>query len=625
MAEKMQTERGTKRISYNLEPDYTKPLDRMPSDIEGRLFRHIVFLYGEEAAPGIIVELKRLLTVHCAHKPQELCEVEKSYDPEERFTEKDVVLIAYGDIVHGGEGQKTLSTLYEFVNTYNRGFINTIHILPFFPYTSDRGFSVIDYLSVDPRLGSWDDIIRLGKEYNLMFDGVFNHVSSQSRMFKSFLNGHPFYKEFFIAYDSPDDLTPDQRGKIFRPRTTDILTRFYTIEGIKYVWTTFSDDQIDLNFRNPYVLLRIVEALLFYVRQGANIIRLDAVTYIWAEPGTECVHLPETHEVIKLLRSVLDAVAPGVALLTETNVPHEDNVSYFGNGYDQAHMVYNFALPPLILFTFYTGDATILSQWAGSFTTPSGFTSFFNILDTHDGIGLMGAKGILFPEQVDLIIRKAILHGAHVSYKGTEEKKQEPYEINSTWWSALNGNAADESLRLQVSRFLASRSIALALKGIPGLYVHGIIGTENDPEIVRQTGSSRDINRQVIEFADMAKAMEEPESKLSIIAARSAPLYNARIRYRAFHPRGEQLVPYLSPDIFVVLRTSPEGNQHILAITNITDHETAAIIPLTTIGVGSSQWFDLLSGRGWEISDERLLIELQPYEVIWLIPADELQ
>lgn len=611
------------RIFYNLEPDYTKPLYETPPDIENRLLRHLSFLYGQETASSILPELRRLLVVHCAHKPQALIDYEHSYDPGERFTEKDMVLITYGDIVHGGEGQKTLSTLYDFVKTYNRGSINTIHLLPFFPYTSDRGFSVIDYLSIDPRLGSWDDILRLGHEYNLMFDGVFNHVSSQSRMFKGFLNGHPFYKGFFIAYDSPDGLTPDQRSKIFRPRTSDILTKFHTIEGVKYVWTTFSDDQIDLNFRNPFVLLRVVEALLFYIRQGANIIRLDAVTYIWAEPGTECVHLPETHEVIKLLRSVADAVAPGTALLTETNVPHEDNVSYFGNGYDQAHMVYNFALPPLILYTFYTGDATVLTQWAGSFTTPSGFTTFLNILDTHDGIGLMGAKGILFPEQIDLIIHQAVLRGACVSYKAREEKTQEPYEINSTWWSALNGAGANEDLPFQVSRFLASRSIALVLKGIPGLYVHGIIGTENDPEIVQQSGSNRDINRQVIECSNMTKELENPESKLSLIARRSAPLYRNRTRYRAFHPRGGQEVLYLTPQVFAVLRTSPEGDQHILAMTNVTDSQTAVEVPIATIGVRSGQWFDLLSGRQWETAHGKLFIPFQPYEVIWLIPAPE--
>jgi len=147
-----------------------------------------------------------------------------------------------------------------------------------------------------------------------------------------------------------------------------------------------------------------------YVRRGADIIRLDAVTYLWAEPGTRCIHLEQTHQIVKLLRDVLDVVAPHVALITETNVPHEENISYFGNGYDEAQMVYNFALPPLVLYTMYKEDATVLSEWASNLEPPSDQTCFFNFLDSHDGIGLLGVKNILPKNQIDFIIEKAKDH-----------------------------------------------------------------------------------------------------------------------------------------------------------------------------------------------------------------------
>ena len=277
---------------YDLEPDYTRPLFEIPPAAREQMFNRLRFLYGEDEAEATMPELERLLKVHYAHKPQEMIEAEKQCDPKERFTEKDIILITYGDLLLG-DGDSPLTTLHNLVNTYNPGSLNTIHILPFFPYSSDRGFSIKDFSSVDPRLGTWEDIRKMSSQYQLMFDGVLNHASSESKMFKEFLSGHQFYRDFFIAYKSPDDLTPDQRSKIFRPRTSDILTRFQTIDGPRFVWTTFSGDQIDLNFRNPAVLTRVVEGLLFYARQGANIIRLDAVTYVWAEPGTECVHLAD--------------------------------------------------------------------------------------------------------------------------------------------------------------------------------------------------------------------------------------------------------------------------------------------------------------------------------------------
>jgi sucrose phosphorylase len=610
-------------IPYFDEPDYARPPLEIPTEVREDLFIRLRFLYGEAAAKQWMPELERILKVHCAHKPQEMVEAEKNFDPKDRFTEKDMILITYGDLVHGEE-HSPLATLYKFVDTHNLGAINTLHILPFFPYSSDRGFAVVDFQRVDPKLGTWEDIRSMGWCYQLMFDGVLNHCSSGSRMFREFCNGNPYYKKFFICYQSPEDLTPDQRSKIFRPRTSDILTRFDTIEGPKWVWTTFSDDQIDLNFRNPAVLMRILAGLLFYVRQGADILRLDAVTYLWAEPGTECVHLPETHEIVKILRDVVDVVAPGVALITETNVPHEDNISYFGNGHDEAHMVYNFALPPLVLYTFYTGDATSLSQWAQSIKNPSDVATFFNILDTHDGIGLMGVKGILSKEDIQLIIEKAKEHGAFISYKMTEDSTEEPYEINVTWWSAINRDDSDEDMGLQVRRYIASRSISLVIQGVPGVYVHGAIGTSSDHELVRRTNHKRDVNRGVIDSKSVAEGFRDPNSKISHLRIQGSKLNLTRTRERAFHPHGEKQVLMVSTKVFTVLRTSPEGDQHILTMTNVTSSRAQIEISLSDLNTQESRWYDLLGEKEWITAGDKISITLQPYDVVWLKPCSEL-
>ncbi len=611
-------------LRYNHDPDYTKPLFKISSKARERMFGRLRFLYGDAQAKAYMPELERILKVHYAHKPQEMIDAEKHFDPRERFTEKEMVLITYGDLIRGQE-RSPLATLHKFVNTYNRGAISTLHILPFFPYSSDKGFAIIDFSRVDPKLGTWEDIEDMSGRYNLMFDGVLNHCSSRSQMFREFLDGNSDYRDFFIFYTSPDELTADQRSKIFRPRTSDILTKFDTIDGPRYVWTTFSDDQIDLNYRNPAVLMMVIQGLLLYVRRGADILRLDAVTYIWAEPGTECVHLQQTHEIVKLLRDVMDVVAPGVALITETNVPHADNVSYFGNGYDEAHMVYNFGLSPLVLHTFYRQDTTILSSWAENLKVDSDVATFFNILDTHDGIGLMGVKGILSKEDLDFIIQGAIERGAHISYKMTEDRTEEPYEINTTWWSAINPDDTQENIAFQVKRYIASRSIGLVLQGVPGVYAHGVIGTPNDHELVRKTGIKRDVNRGMIDSKAVAEGLKDPDSKISNIRREERGIHLIRTGQRAFHPHGNQHVLMISPDVFTVLRTSPEGDQHILAITNVTNRVCSIEIPLFEVNVGETRWYDLIGEKEWVAENRKLSITLQPYDVIWLKPYAEME
>ena len=482
MATLESTRRG-ELLAHLPEPDYTRPLLTLSAEQRLRILDLLGLMYGPAEAERIIPELERLLRVYYAHKPQPLVDADAAFTPAERFSERDVVLITYGDLLTT-PGRPPLQVLASFLRRFMHGAINTVHILPFFPYSSDRGFSIVDYEEVDPRLGSWDDIAVLAAEFRLMFDGVFNHASSRSRWFQQFLNGHPGYDDFFVAFTTRDAIDPDYLRLILRPRTSDLLTPFRTINGMRFVWTTFSPDQVDLNFRSPRVLLRVVEILLAYVQRGADVVRLDAVTYIWRELGTSCAHLRETHALVQLFRAILDVAAPRVALITETNVPHADNISYFGNGVDEAQLVYNFALPPLVLHTFHTGSCDTLARWARTLTPISDTANYFNFLSSHDGVGLLGARGILTEDEVAALVDRTIAHGGFVSYRSNGDGTQSPYELNITWYSALNREGSGESQALQVARFLAARAIALALRGVPGIYLPTLFGAKNDTEAV---------------------------------------------------------------------------------------------------------------------------------------------
>jgi len=606
-------------------PDYSKPLLELSENTMKCLHERLKFLYGEDQAGKWLPELERIMKVHHAHKTPEILELETAAAKADQFTERDLILITYGDLIRC-ETHSPLAGIGRILEKSQlRGIFNTVHILPFFPYSSDKGFSVLDFESVDPNLGSWQDIEAIGRKYRMMFDGVLNHISSKSHAFQEFLNGNPSYINSVIAYDSPDALTPEQRRILMRPRTSDILTPYQSIHGTVYVWTTFSADQIDLNYKNPAVLMYIIETLLLYVRHGADILRLDAVTYLWDEPGTPSVHLKQTHEIIKILRDVMDAVAPTITLLTETNVPHKDNVSYFGNGSDEAHMVYNFALPPLVLHTFYQEDASKLSAWAENLEYNSKTTTYLNMLDTHDGVGLMGVRNILSDSELKKLVDKAKSHGALISYRTKEDGSEDPYEINSTWFSALNFDNSGEDIAFQVKRFVASRCIALVIRGVPAVYLHGLIGTANDIEGVLRSKSKRDINRKMVLEKDVFQALEDPNSRFSHIVQQFIRAAEIRIRQPAFHPNGNQQVFQLDPQLFTVLRTSPDGSSNVLAITNAANKECTISVSLETIGVEGDHWYDLVGRRGWRATRGSIELTIQPYDVLWLAPYADLE
>jgi len=599
------------------EPDYSRPLLQVSEAQRDRLVGLLSVMYGPDAAAEHYPELERLMRVYHAHKSPELVAADARFPPADRFSERDVVLITYGDLLTM-PGRPSLRVLSSFLRRFMKGAINTVHILPFFPYSSDRGFSIIDYEEVDPRLGSWDDIAEMASAFRLMFDGVFNHASSKSRWFQRFLSGRPGYEDFFVAFSTQDAVSPDYLRLILRPRTSDLLTPFRNINGTRYVWTTFSPDQVDLNFRNPRVLLRVVEILLTYVRRGADLVRLDAVTYIWRELGTSCAHLRETHALVQLFRAILDVVAPRVGLITETNVPHDDNVSYFGDGSDEAQMVYNFALPPLVLHTFHTGSCATLAAWARTLTKVSDTATYFNFLSSHDGVGLLGARGILTEDEITALVERTVAHGGFVSYRSNGDGTQSPYELNITWYSALNREGGGESQALQVARFLAARAVALALRGVPGIYLPTLFGAKNDTEAVLKGAEKRSINRRTYDEATLMRLLGDPECWVSQVARGMRRLVAQRIEQPAFHPNAEQTVLDLGPSVFGLYRERI-GVQHLVALTNACDREVRVRVPVGDIG-DARLWRDVLSTARYQATEGVLSVALPPYGVAWLTP-----
>ncbi|MDR2071231.1 MAG: alpha-amylase [Treponema sp.] len=508
--------------------------------------------------------------------------------------EKDLLMISYGDAIHR-DGEAPLKTLKEFLDGEFRDCVNLVHLLPMFPYSSDDGFSVIDYREIDPALGTWEDIKSLKSGYDLMFDAVINHVSRKSRYFEGFVSGEDRCRDFFISADPGADYS-----SVTRPRALPLLTPVETAEGTKYLWTTFSDDQIDLNYRNPLVLLEILDVLLLYASRGARFIRFDAIGFAWKELGTSCMHLPQVHQMVKLMRLILQSCAPGCSIITETNVPHRDNVSYFGVG-DEAAMVYQFPLPPLTLFSFLTGNASRLTDWAAALEPAVPGTAYLNFLASHDGIGLRPVEDLLSGEERDLMVQETLDRGGEIGYRTLPDGSQEPYELNINYLDAIAADAKDDETRAQ--KFMASQCVLLSMMGLPAVYYHSLVGSRGDREGYVKSGIKRRINREKLDLPKLRPELRNPGSLRGLVASRYKALIRLRRETPAFHPNSPQQVLRLGAEIFALLRG--EGSERVLALVNVSGKTLS-----TSTGLPGK---DLVSGE-----DCGPAVEMAPWQYRWI-------
>ena len=555
------------------------------------------FLYGRARGDRAEAALDRLLDRYRPRLPQR---------PPREFDEGSVLLITYGDTFLQ-PGRRPLRALSQFAARHLAGLVSGVHVLPFFPSSSDYGFSVVDYGRVDPGLGTWADVAALHDRFELMVDFVLNHVSAEGAWFAAFRRGSPRYRRFFVTADPTADLS-----RVTRPRTSPLLTPVETSGGERWVWTTFSADQVDVNYAEPAVLLRMVEVMLRYVERGADLLRLDAVGYLWKELGTPCIHLPQTHEIVKLLREVLDEVAPHVALVTETNVPHADNVAYFGDGHDEAQMVYQFPLAPLVLDAFHRADGSRLARWASGLATPSPRTAFFNFLASHDGIGVVPARGLLPEADVDALVRQTLAHGGQVSARANPDGTESPYELNATFFDALSDpHDGREAWRVKRDRFLCAHAIMLALAGVPGVYVHSLFGSHNDHSGHRRSGWKRDLNHERLQVATLEAELADPTSEKAEVFSGMRALLAARRAHPAFHPAAPQHVVCTDGPVLAV-RRGPRDGRSVVALHNVSAGPQR--VDPERLGQDPGPHHDLV--RNEDLAPGELV--LGAYEVRWL-------
>ena len=503
-----------------------------------------------------------------------------------QWSEEDVILITYGDSVIKAN-EPPLKTLKHFLDRTIENTINSVHILPFFPYSSDDGFAVIDYSSVNESLGTWQDIESISKDYHLMSDLVINHCSSRSAWFDNFIKGEGQGSDYFFTA-----LPGDNLSDVVRPRTSPLLKEVETGKGKKFVWCTFSHDQVDFDFRNPEVLKAFTSTIRQYLDMGVKIFRLDAIAFLWKVVGSTSVNLPETHEVVRLLRTLIESAEPQAIIITETNIPNTQNLTYFGNA-NEAHGIYNFSLPPLLLNTLLTGNCLYLKRWLMSMPPSQDGTMYFNFIASHDGIGLRPAEGLLSEDELDNLVHTVENFGGKISWRTSDNGEQKAYEINISLYDAMQGtvNGKDE---WNFERFICAHAIMFALEGIPGIYIHSLLGTQNDYQKLANTHHNRSINRHRWQEEALEEALADKDLHHEKVLSTLKSLLNTRIRQSAFHPNATQFTLHLGLQLFGFWRQSQDRKQSIFCVSNISDQVIA--LPLSELNlIITDSWFELIN------------------------------
>jgi sucrose phosphorylase len=524
------------------------------------------------------------------------------------------VMITYGDSFLSPH-EKPLITLKHFLDEHCEGLINSVHILPFFPFSSDDGFSVMDFSCVNEALGDWDDIKSISHNYRLMADLVINHCSSRSLWFQNFIKGEGPGHDYFYTESLAADLS-----QVVRPRTCDLLRETHTEKGVQHVWCTFSHDQVDLDFRNPQVLLQFIKIIRQYLDMGVRIFRLDAIAFLWKKVGSPSINLEETHNVVRLLRLLIEHAQSDAVIITETNIPNRENLSYFGNA-NAAHCVYHFSLPPLLVNTLLTGNSHHLKLWLMSMPPAQQGTTYFNFIASHDGMGLRPVEGILADDETQVLVDTLQSFGGRISWRALENDEGEaikkPYEVNISLFDALQGTLKGADA-LGIERFICAHAIMLGLEGIPGIYVHSLLATRNDYQRMENTGHNRSINRHQWQYDELETLLVpggEVESHHPIVFTELKRLLTIRQQQKAFHPNAPQFTLHLGDFIFAYWRQSHDREQSIFCISNVSDQTQEFM--LSDINLESTDdWFDLMTGK--EMIRQDMLIQLAPYQTLWI-------
>jgi sucrose phosphorylase len=568
-------------------------------ELYGRLTSHLHFIYPDRDEDKLTRKIIKLFDLKKKQsKPRWF---------KNNWNEKDIAVITYANSFVR-EGEMPLETLDNFLQNHLKDDISWVHILPFFPFSSDDGFAVIDYSQVNESFGDWSHVEKIAKHFSLMADLVVNHCSGMSRWFEQFKRSKKPGRDYFFEVDPDSDLS-----MVVRPRTSPLLREVQTLDGVKHIWCTFSHDQPDLNFRNPDVLLEMLKIIKDYIDRGVKVFRLDAVAFVWKEPGSPSVNLDQTHEIVRLIRTLIEYYSAGTVLITETNIPNRENISYFGNA-NEAHIIYNFSLPPLVLHAMVSGNCHALKSWMMAMPPAQHGTTFLNFLASHDGIGLRPLEGLLSDDELSHLIGAMENNGGLVSWRSLENGESKPYELNITLFDAMKGTLENPDDGFQEARFICAHIIMLSVEGLPAFYIHSLLATKNDQVKYRNSNNNRAINRHNWNMDKLERLLRRNNHHTRIFRELKR-LISIRRQQKAFHPNATMFTMHLGDEVFGYWRQTVKRDQSIFCLNNVSS-KVQEILKNSVNLSATESWTDLISGK--TLPEGENILTLQPYQSLWL-------
>ena len=519
------------------------------------------------------------------------------------ISEKTSLVISYGDNIYSSQSS-SMKIFQKFFQKNLEKLFDTIHFLPFYPSSSDSGFAVKDHYQIDKKIGNWSDLKKISKSKKIMADVVINHASARGLWFKNFLKRKKPGKDYFLTVNSKFNTS-----KVVRPRDHKLLKKIKIFEKNDYLWRTFSPDQIDLNFKNPSVLLRFIKIIIYLINNGVTIFRLDAIAYLWKQNGTKCINLSQTHEIIKLLRVVTSLLNVQTLIITETNLPEKENLSYFGKN-NEANWVYNFSLPPLLIHAFLFENSSYLNQWSRKLPSTKHGNCYLNFIASHDGIGIRPTEGILNEKTLSSFLKRLKKNGSKFSYRKVQNKSKKVYEANITVFDALRKSDFDPKGLFFLERYVSAHAIMISFEGIPAVYFNSLFGKSNDEAKYIITGNNRDVNRYKWNFNNITTKLRDKKSKQSIFYRNIGALLEIKRKQKAFHPNASRININLGPKIFCFKRISKDKKQSIICMTNL----SSKIQTPNFKKIGNYR--DLLNSN-LKFREGTSLI-LKPFQTVWL-------
>ena len=612
---KKQKELGAKPISKDF-------LTRLTSYLP-KLIEQLSVIYADDAQFDTFIEhlVSSIYTSHI-ERPESLKALDKKRTKDSAWfqSQKMVGGVCYVDLY-----ANNLSGIRAQIPYFKSLGLTYLHLMPLFkapPLHNDGGYAVSSYRETNPQLGSMADLNALAEALrsagiSLVLDFIFNHTANDHTWVKECLAGNKEYQDFYLIY--PDRTIPD----LFEKNVREIFPEehsgaFSQLDDGRWVWTTFHSYQWDLNYANPNVFLAMACEMLFIANQGAEILRMDAVAFLWKELGTPCENLPEVHTLIQAFNTVARIAAPSLLFKSEAIVHPDDVIKYISAS--ECQISYNPLQMALLWSTLATREVNLLNQALSERNIIDADCSWVNYVRSHDDIGWTFSDEDAAKFYIDGQMHRDFLNNFYLNRFPGSFAHGVPFQENlKTGDCRISGTTASlaglgDQEQYAVERILALYNIVMTTGGIPLIYLGDEIGVLNDLSYLEDEAKSADsrwvhrVARSQVLYDEAASKRQTPSSQLF---KGLKNLIHLRKKTKAL--AGGKLQTIVTNNASVIAYIREYEGESVCVIANFSDQPQHINTESSPILQG--ELLDLITNQKTSI---HLNLLLRPYQFLWL-------